>query len=551
MRIEVVCTQKSQLVPSLAVYCALYTHKMTNGAHFSQRAPLFHGAECPEEGTIVGYAAIVASLDLKMPMVRPMVLVSDRNRRSKSKHWLVLPNRYLPEDTRALDELTALYKHLVFALKYEGVNLLVFKFLTKHYSEHQLAALVSIEATGQYSRRIWFILEWLLGKQLEGKAALSKKGYVPVLDSTQQFAVAGEKVPRHMVINNLPGTPDFCPLVWKSKKLQTHLERDLSAQKNDYLEGVRKELIQRASAFLLLKDSKASFSIEGESPKSRRAARWGQAIGQAGSTTLSVKELERLQQLVIENPRFVAMGFRVKGGFVGEHDRVSGEPLPAHISARWQDLPQLMQGLLDANKILIEDGVDAVVAAATIAFGFVFIHPFEDGNGRLHRYLIHHVLSKKRFSQQGLIFPVSATILDRIDEYRQVLEAYSTPLLDWIEWRETSDHNVEVLNNTIDYYRYFNATLQAEFLYDCVLETVEKVIPQEFDYLNSFDAFKRAIEEEFEMPDRLIALLVRFLEQNQGVLSKRARTKEFMALSDAEVQSIERLYQEVFVQEEE
>jgi hypothetical protein len=37
--------------------------------------------------------------------------------------------------------------------------------------------------------------------------------------------------------------------------------------------------------------------------------------------------------------------------------------------------------------------VDPVVAAAILAFGFVYIHPFEDGNGRIHRYLIHHVLA--------------------------------------------------------------------------------------------------------------------------------------------------------------
>lgn len=107
-----------------------------------------------------------------------------------------------------------------------------------------------------------------------------------------------------------------------------------------------------------------------------------------------------------------------------------------------------------------------MLAAAIIAFGFVFIHPFEDGNGRIHRYLIHHTLAKKHFSQQGIIFPVSASILNHIDVYRIVLEQYSHPLLDFIEWKETKDHNIEVLNETIDFYRYFDATLQAEFLYD-------------------------------------------------------------------------------------
>ena len=65
----------------------------------------------------------------------------------------------------------------------------------------------------------------------------------------------------------------------------------------------------------MLKDSKASFTIEGESPKSKRAARWGNAIGQAGLNELTKDELVRLQDLVIENGRFIHMGLRVQGGF--------------------------------------------------------------------------------------------------------------------------------------------------------------------------------------------------------------------------------------------
>ena len=240
------------------------------------------------------------------------------------------------------------------------------------------------------------------------------------------------------------------------------------------------------------------------------------------------------------------MGFRKKGGFVGEHDRTTGEPIPEHISARWQDIATLMSGLVATNKLLIENEFDAVLAASMIAFGFVFIHPFEDGNGRIHRYLIHHTLAKKNFSQQGIIFPVSASILDHIDDYRIILEKFSHPLLDYIEWRETEDHNIEVLNDTIDYYRYFDITPQAEFLYDCVIDTIENIIPSEVSYLGHYDEFKRFVDDEFEMPDKMVALLVRFLEQNNGELSKRAREKEFEALSETEVNQIEMRYNEIF-----
>lgn len=519
---------------------------MNNSTHFSRKKPIFHGKKSPEEGNIVGYAAIIDTLSLQMPMASPIALVCDQNKNYLTKEWLILPKSYLPEDHQKLDEIEALYKHLVFALKYEGINLLLFSCLTRHYSEVQLSNLVNFEPTGQYSRRIWFIIEWLIGRDLEGKENLNKKNYIPVIDTTQQYAVEGFKSPRHLVINNLPGTSEFCPLIKKTERLEKYINDNLSNRKNEYLKGIRKEIIQRASAFLLLKDSKASFSIEGESPKSKRAVRWGRAIGQAGTKDMTQDELRRLQQIVIENSRFIEMGFREKGGFIGEHDRVNGAPIPEHISAKWQDLPKLINGLIETNKILVNSEIDAVISAGIIAFGFVFIHPFEDGNGRIHRYLIHHILARKKFSQQGIIFPVSASILDHIEDYKKALEAYSHPLLEFIEWEETKDHNVKVLNETIDYYRFYDSTIQAEFLYDCVFDTIENIIPSELAYLTQYDEFKKIIDDEFEMPDSLVALLVKFLNQNNGSLSKRAREKEFSALSEKEIKSIEKLYNDIF-----
>ena len=519
---------------------------MANSTHFSHNALVFHGRNIPEEGFIVGYAAIINGLSLQLPIPKPIALVCNQNKKYQTDEWQVFPKSYSPYDNEQLSEIDALYRHLVFALKYEGVNLLFFKFLTKHYTINQLTELVNIKPTGQYSRKIWFLLEWITGIPLPEKEDLLKKSYVPLLDDKLQYTIKGIKSSRHLIINNLTGTQDFCPLIRKTPKLEEYIAADLAHQKNTYFQSIHKDILQRASAFLLLKDSKASFSIEGESPKNLRAARWGQAIGQAGMNDLSKTELLRLQQVVIANTRFIDMGFRQKGGFVGEHDRTTGEPIPDYISSHWKDLDQLVDGLMATSKQLLGSETDAVIAAAIIAFGFVFIHPFEDGNGRIHRYLIHHMLAKKRFSQQGIIFPVSASILDHIDDYRKVLESYSHPLLDFIEWKETKDHNVEGLNETIDYYRYFDATKQAEFLYDCVLDTIERIIPDEINYLTYYDQFKRYLEDEFDMPDKLVALIVRFLEQNEGRLSKRARNKEFGALTNKEVVEIEDNYNTIF-----
>lgn len=505
---------------------------------FSLKISVFHGRKAPEEGKLVGYGALIEGFTLTMPFPHRLTLISTKKRQYTTEQWQVLTSRHEPEDT--------LYKQLVFALKYEGINLLFFKKLFEKIPEETIATLVQIEPQGQYSRKIWFLYEWLLQKELS-IPDLGTGNFVSLLDEELQFALSiGVNSSRHRIKNNLPGTVGFCPLVFKTVKLKNYIAANLSNKKNSYLQSIHKDVLQRASAFLLLKDSKASFTIEGENPTNHRAVRWGKAIGQAGSKSLDKEELLRLQHIVIENSRFLKMGFRVEGGFVGEHDRTTGEPMPAHISAKGQDIESLIEGLLVTYKKLEDTEFNAVLAAAIIAFGFVFIHPYEDGNGRIHRYLLHHILAKMQFAQQGIIFPVSASILNHIDDYRDVLESYSHPLLDFIEWETTKSNNVNVLNDTIDFYSYFDATKQAEFLYDCVNDTIVNVIPHEVDYLQKYDEMKGYLDDTFQMPDKIVAMLIRFLEQNNGKFSKRALEKEFSVLTNEEAKEIEEQYQKCF-----
>jgi hypothetical protein len=184
-----------------------------------------------------------------------------------------------------------------------------------------------------------------------------------------------------------------------------------------------------------------------------------------------------------------------------------------------------MSGMLEANDRMRGSGMDAVLQAAATAFGFVYVHPFQDGNGRLHRCLIHHVLAERRFTPTGMVFPVSSVMLDRIDDYRRTLRGHSGPLMPFIEWRPTADRNVEVLNDTVDLYRYFDCTAAAEFLFACVRRTVEDDLPHEIDYLRRHDEALRRIMDAVEMPDRLAGNLVMFIRQNSGRLPARAPKK--------------------------
>jgi hypothetical protein len=507
--------------------------------HNSQTVTLFHGFPPLEANMhLAGYSALITAHALPVPPPDHLCAIGVKHRKYEHGRWRIFTPRHRPDQS--------LKGHLTFALKYEGVDLVVLKALFSRVEAEDIAAVVRSEPTGSYSRRIWFLYEWLSASTLD-LADAERGNFVPLLNDKLHYPGPARDSRRHRVRNNLPGTRGFCPLIRKTPTLDHHLAQNLSQTALDHIGRTHADLVSRAAAFLLLKDSRASYTIEGETPPHNRIARWGNIIGQAGQRRLSVAELEYLQKIVIADNRFVRPGCRVEGGFVGDHDRTTGVPLPDHISARPEDLEELLGGFMETYRLLVDSDYDGVLTAALIAFGFLFIHPFEDGNGRIHRYLFHHVLADKKFVSRGLVFPVSAVILDRIDEYRQTLEHFSRPRLDLINWRPTDKGNVEVLNETIDLYRYFDATRQAEFFFSCVEETVTKTLPEEVDYLVRYDLLNDFIKNYLDMPDRLVDLLIRFLHQNNGGLSKRARTKEFGLLTDKEVQAIENKFAEIFL----
>ena len=131
-----------------------------------------------------------------------------------------------------------------------------------------------------------------------------------------------------------------------------------------------------------------------------------------------------------------------------------------------------------------------------------------------------------------------------------VLESYSSRLLPCVQWEATQKGNVKVLNDTADFYRFFDATPHAEFLYECVRQTIEQDLPNETNFLRNFDTLRAGIENMIDMPERTLNNLFGLLRQNDGRLSKRARESEFAALTEDEIAKIEQLYAESFGQSE-
>ena len=499
---------------------------------------VFQGETVPQDTRLAGWAAVTQALGVKGPVRRPACVSAKHVNGSirEEKAWRIFDRRYWPGETFA-DQLT-------FALRHENLDLLLLKRIFDAVDRKDVEAFVRATPTGIPARRVWFLYEQLTGRTLDVEDDPGVPA-VDVLDPKVYFTGKSRLSRRHRVRDNLLGTGKFCPIIRRTKTLTDFVGRGLAAKAAQTVGRTGAHLLARAASFLLLADSRASFEIEGERPPRNRLERWGRAVLQAGKNKLTLDEIVRLQGVLIEDERFVHVGLRPDGAFLGERDH-NGDPLPEFIGARPSDLQDLMAAMLEANDRMSKDGVDPVVQAAATAFGFVYIHPFQDGNGRVHRCLIHHVLAERKFAPPGMVFPVSSVMLGRIDDYRKTLQEHAGPLMNFIEWRATPGRNVEVLNDTADLYRYFDGTEAVEFLYACVTRTVEHDLPREIDYLRRHDEALRRIMETVEMPDRLAENLLMFTRQNKGKLPSRRRTGEFKKLTDTEVAMLEAVVREAF-----
>jgi hypothetical protein len=168
-----------------------------------------------------------------------------------------------------------------------------------------------------------------------------------------------------------------------------------------------------------------------------------------------------------------------------------------------------------------------------------------DGNGRIHRYLIHDVLAKAGFTPKGIVLPVSAVILASLDEYISTLEQFSRPL------NQRTDYNPDVPDspargNDALYFRYPDLTVQAEFLYKALECTVTRDLEQEIDFLLGFDRASRALNNLLDWPGHTLALFIRVVRENGGSLSTNKRKSHFTWMREEEIREAEVLVREAF-----
>ncbi|RKZ13147.1 cell filamentation protein Fic [bacterium] len=449
----------------------------------------------------------------------------------------VYPSKYWPGD--------GLGDHLEFALKYDGVNLPILVSLFHVISQTEFLEYVNSRPTGKYARRLWFLFELLTGTTLP-LDDLKQGNYVDLLEADRYFTItSARRVRRQRINDNLLGEAGFCPTIRKTETLLRFQEANLTKRCETVVSGYSPELLKRALSYLYSRETKSSFEIEQIKPNSTRTERFIAMLQLAEKEDFCEKShLLDLQNRIVD-PRFKDSDYRAVQNYVGES--VAWQREKVHFACpRPEDVATLMGGLIAAHERMDQGGVPPVIHAAAVAYGFVFLHPFEDGNGRIHRFLIHNILARQGFTPEGIMFPVSASMLKNPSDYDASLEAFSRPLMPLVEYSLDEDGRMTVENETLRWYAYIDMTTQAEALYKFIEQTIDTELVEELAFLAKYDETKKAIQDIVDMPDRKIDLFIRFCLQNNGRLSASKRSSQFDSLTDEEVAVMEKAIQAAY-----
>lgn len=441
------------------------------------------------------------------------------------------PSTYQPDAT--------LSGHLTFALKYEGVELDFLSRFVQAVGPTPFAAWAREEPTGAYARRCAFLYEWLTDSLLEGVGDAGGN-YVDLLDPSQYLTASKpDKVRRWRINNNLPGTRTFCPMV-NISRLSGHDSAPLRAEIDNLVDQFGPETIERAVNWLTIKESKASFAIESEAKEEDRIRRLARAMTAYCGTiesALTDEGMLLIQQAIMGDKRVrLCLGVRRSPVFVG-HTNSIYQPVIDYLAPHHDWVGEMMQGLRAYEQRT--RGRNPLLRAAALSFGFVYIHPLGDGNGRLSRFLINDILRRDGFLPAPVILPVSAVISEnatRRAAYDTALEHLSRPLMAVMNalctfgqnkvYEDGAESNLQVADwhRGLATWRYADLTLQSEYLVHVIRHSIQHGLKDEAIYLQRYSIARDRLKEIIEGRDEDYAVIIRSLVTNMKVTGKLRKT---------------------------
>lgn len=502
----------------------------------------------------VGFQALLNQYSLKLAqplLINSIIGSSRKNSHSNGLLTQIFPASYQPEDSFA--------GHFEFGLKYEEINLEFLAHLFSASGPKPIEDWCQATPYSQYARRAGFLYEWLTGKQLNVPDTTNGAYHAMLLD--KKYLTSSEPVrnKRWRILNNLPGTPNFCPIVRLTDELNKALEFDLNHAMSSLNERFGADVLLRTASWMSFKESRASFLIESEEKLTDKIQRFAYAMSQyCGKLDgpLSAASLSKLQSIIL-GKQALGLGLRQSPIFVGQSTLY--ENIVHYIAPHFNDLESLLNGLIQFDARCTR--ANPIIRAAVMSFAFVFIHPMRDGNGRIHRFLINDTLIRDGVVPQGLILPISSSITalkSLRKDYDQALEAYSKPFMQRfaasyymgeVHTYEDGAHSNFYFNEyaeALPTWRYPDLTAQVIFLAKVIQHTLAVEMPQETQQLISFQQAQQALKNIIDMPDSDAQRIIRSLKENEWQASGKLK-KEYPLLADEQrVRQIVEALQQAF-----
>jgi hypothetical protein len=465
----------------------------------------------------VGYAFLKEKLGLSAFDPSRPALIKPTTRLERNVDHLAVPARIAPKSDHPVE-------HLLFALKHEDIELALLMEAMRRVSGNDVLAEVTRTPSGQYTRQLGFFWEEAHGRRLEG-APVATGAVVDIFDPKRYVTVPGAaSMPFWRVRWNGLGTTRWCATVSRTPLIERAMASDLPGRVRAYAEGLTGAVRERALSFAYLSETRSSFAIENEVPSEQRQAAFVALLHAAHKENpLTEAYLTDLQQATISNVLDRALGFRIEQNYLANS-------LPGAAGVTYVPPPPGAVGDLMAEMMSFANampaGIDPIIAGAISAFGFVFIHPFMDGNGRLSRFLIHHALCQSGALNSGLILPISVAMKKHENEYLDALKAFSVPARErWnVTWLDGDDFEFEYLGSDgLELYRYWDATRAVEFTYQMAEQALAVELRTNVEYLERYDFVSRKVNELVDIRGSDLAVLIRGALEQHGAVSKRRR----------------------------
>jgi len=438
-------------------------------------------------------------------------------------------------------------EHIATAIKHQGINLSYLYPIFEAIDAAELTEYILQQPASETGRCIWYLYEWLTEQKLEIPDVKPIK-YVKLLrDQYYYTSSVCVRDKRTAVDNNLIGNKDFCPVIRKTAVIKEWATKDMMELAREELRTLGRfcdiDLISRSVNYLYTKETKSSTEIENEDSAEHKTIKFFRALKACGLYPLSKNRLINVQNQIIQTP-VKDDDYRDHNNYVGEKNNRSGVEYVHYVCPRFEHVESLMNGLLKMHEaLLIDNTLPAMMHAAVVSFGLVYTHPFTDGNGRVHRYLIHDILKARNPNQDDLIIPVSASILQDMKSYDRVLETLSKPVIDNCDFELTNSGEIIIHNDIHYFYRYPDLTYHVEFLYKMMSAWVTKDLLPEIVLLYMFDTVRDMLNEMYDIPNKELGLLVNILMENDGVIGKKKKKRGLFSnyLSDEEIANIEHI----------